>query len=96
VLVTAVIAAIVLARIQIAPGRRVIGRVSLLLLIAGLSGIVAFVDRGNVSEKKLLQVGWGLNLTLVAAISLGLAAIAVHVKRPSRSGEASDIEDTPA
>ena len=95
-LAAAVIAAIVLARIQIAPGRRVIGRVFLLVLVAGLSGIIAFVDRGNVSDKKLLQVGWGLNLTLVASISLGLAAIAVYASRPSRHAEASDIEGTPS
>jgi hypothetical protein len=96
VLGAAVIAAIVLARIQIAPGRRVIGRVFLLLVMAGFSGLIAFVDRGNVSDKKLLEVGWGLNLTLVAAISLGLAAIAVYASRPSRRAEASDVEDTPA
>jgi hypothetical protein len=90
----AVIAALALARIQIAPGRRVVGRVLLIVLAAAFAAFVAYHDRENVSHVKLVEVGWGLNLTLVAAISLGLAAIAVHAARPKPARQSPDLEDT--
>ena len=71
-------AAALLAWIQRMPGRRTFGRAFFVFLAAGVCAVVAYHDRGNVSGHKMLAVGWGLNLTLVAAVSLGIAAIVVH------------------
>ena len=92
----AVVAAILLARIQVAPGRRVVGRAFLLFLVAGIAAFTAIHDRSNVSDSKLLQVGWGLNLTLVAGISLALAAIAVQSRPRASEPVSTTLEDAPS
>lgn len=78
------VAAAVLTWIQRKPGRRVFGRALLIFVAAGVSVLISYHDRSNVSGEKLLQVGWGLNLTLAAAVSLGVSAIAVHASHGAR------------
>ena len=62
-------------------------------LVAGVAGAaVAIYDRGNISNKisqagafgRIVQVGWGLNLAMVASILLAIVALiaVVSVTRP--------------
>jgi len=65
-------------------------------LLAGIAGVaVTLYDRSNMQNaidkggsftQALVQIGWGLNLALVASISLAVAAVVTMV----RSGEALD------
>ena len=71
--------------------------------IAGgvLGASVAIYDRTNLKDAaaesgqlgELVQVGWGLNLAMVASISLAIAGVVWIVKSAAESGSDSQVGD---
>jgi hypothetical protein len=72
------------------------GAVGTAITIYDRNNLSSAINDGGTLTRGLAQVGWGLNLALIASISLGIAGLVVLLGTPRHAAQAATTVDSPA